>query len=104
MKHTKISTTKLFNVNGQLVSDENKEEVFGKHVKIEFESGDCQNQFYVMCKGSELYDPQGMDSHRRNLNLGLRKVNQNVFDMYMMYLNTNNKLYFTKSNRSFING
>ena len=28
MKHTKISTTKLFNVNGQLVSDENKEEVF----------------------------------------------------------------------------
>ena len=39
MKHTKISTTKLFNVNGQLVSDENKEEVFGKHVKIEFESG-----------------------------------------------------------------
>jgi hypothetical protein len=46
-----------------------------------------------------------MDSHReKNLELELREVNQSVFDMYLMYLNTKNSLYFTKANRSLING
>jgi hypothetical protein len=95
----------MFNKNGKQVSSEDTATIYAKHIKLKFLDGSVQQKFLALCKRYELYDPSGMDSHReKNLELELREVNQSVFDMYLMYLNTKNSLYFTKANRSLING
>lgn len=98
-------TESLFNKQGKKINDESSEKVYAKHVKFKFLDGSVQQKFFALCKRYELYDPSGMDSHReKNLELELRDVNQKVFDMYLLYLTTKNSLYFTKANRSLING
>ena len=49
------------------------------------------------------YDPYGIDSHReKNLNTVLRTTSKQVFDDYITYLKTKNRLYMTKTQRNFI--
>ena len=94
----------LFDKNGKrLESSEGK--VYAKHLKITFADGSKQNKFYVMCNRRELYNPLGIDSHReKTLDLNLQSVNQQTFDMYLLYLTKRNQAHFNKANRSIING
>lgn len=79
--------------------------IYAKHLKIKFIDTQSQQKFFVLSNKNELYDPFGIDSHReKTLDLLLTEVNQNVFDMYLLYLNTKNSVYFTRANRSMING
>lgn len=98
-------TELLFNKQGQKITGEDNQKVYAKHLKLKFLDGNVQQKFFTLCNKHELYDPSGMDSHReKTLELSLKDVNQKVFDMYLMYLATKNSLYFTKANRSLING
>lgn len=95
----------LFNKQGKKIEDGDNNKVYAKHIKFKFLDGKMQQKFFTLCNKHELYDPSGMDSHRENtLELQLKDVNQSVFDMYLLYLTTKNSLYFTKANRSLING
>lgn len=98
-------TELLFNKQGKQVAEEENQKIYAKHLKLKFLDGSIQQKFFTLCNKHELYDPSGMDSHReKTLELALKDVNQKVFDMYLMYLTTKNSLYFTKANRSLING
>jgi hypothetical protein len=98
-------TELLFNKQGKQVTKEENQKIYAKHLKLKFLDGSIQQKFFTLCNKHELYDPSGMDSHReKTLELALKDVNQKVFDMYLMYLTTKNSLYFTKANRSLING
>ena len=98
-------TQSFFNKHGKETKDGDNQKVYAKHIKLKFLDGNVQQKFFTLCHKHELYDPSGMDSHReKTLELQLKDVNQQVFDMYLMYLTTKNSLYFTKANRSLING
>ena len=70
-----------------------------------FSDGAESKTFYVSTINGLLYDSLGMDSNKKkNMNCLLKQVNQKTFDYYMMYLQSNNSLYLTRAQRSFING
>lgn len=67
--------------------------------------GSQQIIFNVLTYNNNLYDPLGADSNREsNLNLALRKTNEDTFKAYIKYLKTNSRIYITKAQRSFLNG
>ncbi len=50
------------------------------------------------------FNPAGMYSSRKeHIELKMKKVNKETFDFYMLFLKTNNSLYFTKAQRSYLN-
>lgn len=70
-----------------------------------FSDGTESRTFYVSTINGLLYDPLGMDSNKKkNMNFLLKLVHQQTFDYYIMYLQSNNSLYLTRAQRSFING
>lgn len=67
--------------------------------------GSQQILFSVLTHNNNLYDPLGADSNREsNLNLVLRRTNEDAFKAYIKYLKTNSRIYITKAQRSFLNG
>lgn len=70
-----------------------------------FNDGRVSRTFYLNTINGLIYDPLGTDSNKKkNMNCLLKSVSQQTFDYYMMYLETNNSLYLTRSQRSMING
>lgn len=98
-------STKFFNNNAVAFKPESESSVYAKHRRIKYADGKENNTFYVLFCGNELYNPVGIDSHKKNKsNINLKQVNQQVFDMYMLYLRTKNGAYFTKANRRVVDG
>lgn len=95
---------KNFNHRADEFQPSNESSVFGRHRKTKYVEGKEKNTFFVLCNGNELYNPLGIDSHRKSDSMKLKQVNQKVFDMYMLYLKTKNGAYFTKANRRMIDG
>lgn len=70
-----------------------------------FTDGRKSKTYYVNTINGLIYDPLGTDSNKKkNMNCLLKAVSQRTFDYYMMYLESNNSLYLTRSQRSMING
>lgn len=60
--------------------------------------------YYIFTLNGNLYNPIGVDSsQKRRTTMSLKKVDQQTFDYYMMYIQTNNSLYLTRAQRRFIN-
>tara|TARA_Y100000361_G_scaffold56714_1_gene49533 strand:- start:2440 stop:2766 length:327 start_codon:yes stop_codon:yes gene_type:complete len=50
------------------------------------------------------FNPTGMYSARKDhIELRMKKVKKETFDFYMLFLKTNNSLYYTKAQRSYLN-
>lgn len=65
----------------------------------------AQTKYGILVLNNQAYDPYGIDSHREsNLNLQLKQVDQRTYNYYVSYLQTKNKLYLTRAQRSYING
>jgi hypothetical protein len=92
-----------YNRSGQL--SENKEKVFARYTEVNLSKGEKQQRYFIMTHNNIPYDPYGIDSHReRNLRTSLKTVSRQTFDYYILYLQTRNLLYMTRTQRSFING
>jgi hypothetical protein len=84
--------------------DEDSERVFAKML-IQNSADKQQTRYAILTFNNQPYDPYGVDSHREsNLNLNIKQVSQQTYNYYVSYLKTKNQLYFTRSQRSFING
>jgi hypothetical protein len=87
-----------YNRNGVHALD--GEKIFAKTVV-----GSKQPNFFVLTWNNSIYDPLGVDSHRENLiRTELKKTSQKTLNSYLEYLRTNNKIYITQAQRSYING
>ena len=88
-----------FNKNGSEAVSNQKQ--FAKII----EETDSENKtYYVSTNNNQIYDPLGVNSNREQyLDINFKRVSKNTFDFYMIYLQTNNSIYLTRANRSFLN-
>lgn len=98
-----IQTSRVFyDKNGKEVEKE-KDCVAQVFYQTTANKQDHRKYFLYTLNGS-IYDPLGMDANKKkNMNFMLKPVSREVFDYYLMYLNTKNSLYLTRAQRSFIN-
>lgn len=95
------SDSSRYNSVGQSATEEEK--VYAEYKSINL--GDrVQKKFYVLTSNGNLFDPRGIDSHRRNLRQELKVTSKQTFDYYIQYLKTKNTLFLRRAERSFING
>jgi hypothetical protein len=87
-----------FNKNGTVASIKEKvcaKLVLGPKDKIHYFINTYQNQ---------PFDPMGSSVSRQNyLETKLKRVSKDTFDFYLIYLQTKNSIYLTRTNRRFIN-
>jgi hypothetical protein len=100
---TKNSDIEIFDSNGNLV--EGQEEAYAKSINIDVGDNKIQRKFFIRTYNNLPLDPIGSTS-RRNIwdRTELKIVSRQAFDHYINYLKTKNALFFTKANRSFIDG
>jgi hypothetical protein len=89
-----------FNKDGKEVSNEN-EIVFAKIILQ-----DKTDYYYVrMQEDGMICDPlKARIRSKRTDIVKMKKVTKDIFDFYMMYLNTKNNIYIVRAQRGFING
>lgn len=89
-----------FDKNGVNLEKKNSKDAYGKIVYVNGKA----NSHHVRVLENNLYDPMGTYSNRRRyLQSSFKRVSKNTYDFYMMYLKTNNSIYFTKAQRGFLN-
>lgn len=88
-----------FNKNGKQIDND----IDKVYAKILFENS---NEYYFIITYENLpLDPIGPYQRRQAyLETKMKKVDKTTFDHYVTYLQTNNSIYLTKTNRSFHNG
>ena len=60
--------------------------------------------FYIATYDGAPFNPSGMFSDREKyIDIKMKKVSKETFDFYMLFLKTNNSLYLTRAQRSFLN-
>jgi len=92
-----------YNKLGKLAN--NNEKVFAKLLNIDIGNNETQKKFLILTHNNVPYDPNGSNGHRELwLQTELKPVSKQTFDYYLIYLQTKNSLYLTRTNRSFING
>lgn len=104
VQDSKTSTQHLFNVKGNIVSDDN-EKIWAKTLVIDLGHNEFQHQYFIRTYNNIPLDPMGPESRRDIwIRTELKPVSQPTFDYYILYLKSKNGLYMTRANRSFING
>ena len=100
---TRRSGEITYNRKGKPVSNSN-DPVFAK--AVEYDLGNTTKmRYFAATYAGTLYDPNGPYSNReRRINIELKSVTKNTFLSYVSYLETRKEIFFTKANRSFING
>jgi hypothetical protein len=94
---------KSYNNLGQI--SESREKIFAKFIESDVGNNKQQKTYSIATQNNIPYDPYGIDSHREStLTLKLKNVSKQTFDYYILYLQTRNSLYMTRTQRSFING
>lgn len=87
------------NKNGDIISND-RDKVYAQ-VLIE---GDRETHYIVTYQNAPL-DPMGRYQKRQAyLETKMQKVAKKTFDYYITYLQTNNSIYLTRTNRSYQNG
>lgn len=93
-----ITGIDYINKNGEVIEND----VDRVYAKIIYQ--DKSEGYQIKTYENTLFDPIGRLSNRENIiETKMKKVTKNTFDYYVMYLKTNNSIYLTKANRSFIN-
>lgn len=60
--------------------------------------------YYVQTYQNKILDPSMFVFNREKFaETSYKKVNKETFDFYLIYLQTNNSIYLTRANRSFLN-
>jgi hypothetical protein len=90
-----------YNKIGKIIRS--NEKVFAKFLEIDVNNS-IQSKFFIATHNNVPYDPNGIDSHRESdINIQLKSVSKEVFNYYILYLQTKNSLYMTRTQRSYIN-
>ena len=97
-----ITTNKVqFDRYGEEVSDSRMGMIFAYVLDPE----KPKSSYYIVTHNGIPYDPLNSIVRRSTADgYKMKKVNRDTFDFYIMYLKTNNKVYYTKANREYING
>lgn len=97
---TKQIDESSFDKDGCLIEQSANKDCYAKVVYVD----NKEYSHHIKVLDSTLYDPLGTYSNRRKyLQAIFKKVSKATFDFYIMYLKTNNSLYFTKAQRGFLN-
>jgi len=93
---------KKYNKSGTICNED--ELVYAQTTETVYHNRRKEKTYAVLTLNGVLFDPIGIDSHRRVGRMGvkLRNTTQEVLDSYLKYLVTKNKIHMTKANRSFI--
>ena len=60
--------------------------------------------YFIRVYDNVPFDPSGMFANREKyLDTKFKRVTKETFDFYMLFLKTNNSLYLTKAQRSYLN-
>ena len=87
------------NKNGKIISND-VDKVYAK-ILVEGE----RETYYIVTYQNSPLDPMGRYQKRQAyLETKMTKVTKNTFDYYVTYLQTNNSIYLTRTNRSYQNG
>lgn len=101
---SKTSIETLFNLKGE-ITDGKTEKVFSKSLSIDLGDDQTQNRYFIRIFNSTPLDPFGPEARREIWNrTELKQVSASTFENYNNYLLTRNRIFWTKTNRSFING
>lgn len=91
----------LYNKLGKIT--QSNEKIFAKLLEIDLNNA-VQSKYFIATHNNVPYDPNGIDSHRESdINIQLKSVSREVFNYYVLYLQTKNSLYMTRTQRSYIN-
>lgn len=86
-----------FNQNGIRATD--KEKSYAKLVESKKDI-----HYFIKTYQNQPFDPMGSNATRQKyLETKLKRVSKDTFDFYLIYLQTNNSIYLTRTNRRFIN-
>ena len=97
MYREKFTTKKFGNAGEPVTSDKEK-------VYAERKSTSTTDTYMIATYDNLPFNPTGMySSKKEHIDLKMKKVNKETFDFYMLFLKTNNSLYFTKAQRSYLN-
>lgn len=89
----------IFNRYGVKLQPGSREKIY---TKIIVNNGALS--YYIKTHQNSPFDPLGSYARRENnIETKFQKVSKNTFDFYTMYLKTNNSIYMTRAQRSFIN-
>lgn len=103
-KITKQSTETYFNLKGE-ITDGESEKVFSKSLSVDLGHGKVQNKYFIRVFNNQPLDPFGPEAGREIWNrTDLKQVKMSTFENYNNYLLTRNRIFLTKTNRSYING
>ena len=103
-KITKETTEAFFNIRGEM-TDGKQEKVYSKSLSINLGNGKTQNKYFVRIFNSVPLDPFGPEAGREIWNrTELKPVSGTTFENYNNYLLTRNRIFLTKTNRSYIDG
>lgn len=114
-RYEKITPKQAFNNTGFLSCSEPERINFNRYgdkmddesISMAFayilQSDNHGNVYYIVTHNGAPYDPLSANRKLPASEYKYRKVNRDAFDFYMMYLKTNNKVYFIKANREYIN-
>lgn len=103
-KITKDITEKFFDLKGKETNSKD-EKIFSKTVSIDLGNKVVQNRYFIRIFNNVPFDPFGPEARREIWNrTDLRQVSQSTFNNYNNYLNTRNRIFLTKTNRSYIDG
>lgn len=103
-KISRESKEAFFNLKGE-ETDGTTEKVFSKSLSVDLGNDKVQNKYFIRIFNNMPLDPFGPEAGRQIWNrTSLKQVSQATFEDYNNYLLTRNKIFWTKLNRSFING
>lgn len=103
-KTNKPSSELFFNIKGEQ-TDGVKDKVYSKSLSVDLGSNKTQSKFFIRTFNNTPFDPFGPESGRQIWNrTSFRQVSKNTFEAYNKYLSTKNKIFWTKTNREYING
>jgi hypothetical protein len=103
-KINKPAKESLFNIKGE-ETDGVKEKVFSKSMSVDLGDNKIQSRFFIRTFNNIPLDPFGPEAGRDIWNrTAFRQVSKNTFEAYNNYLLTKNKIFWTKTNRGYING
>jgi hypothetical protein len=87
----------FYSANATIV--ENEKEAVAKVANIE-----DKKVYYIKHGRGEIFDPWGIDRNRQHSFIfSLRKVNEEIFNLYIEYLKTRREVFLTRARRLFIN-
>lgn len=95
-----VSVVKLIGKQGKDCNDERS--AYIKTISTTMPDKSVFVKHYVRFYRGELVDPHATDSNLKSKIPEFKKVSEDCYKFYLKYLNTKNRLYFTRSRRLYM--